>query len=304
MEEFARAYCEVVFERNFLKKKGLEFQAFFADIMEKGYPEGDFIRVRPWGSSGDRKNDGYLKSRRTLFQVYAPNEMTEAEAIRKIEEDFQGALPHWKDYFDRWIFVYNDPQGLGPGIAKKLLELDKVHDRIDVRSWGFNDLREELFRLRDADVAVLLGPIPSARDFGQLGFDKLKEVLQMIRRQPPPMEPDLSLVPEAKIAINRLSKDTEILVNAGRRKSPLVRDFLARYPDPQFGDEVVQSFKDKYQELKRAGREPDRIFQDLMIFAGGDKIGEPGHQAAVLAVLAYLFDQCDIFENSTREDAP
>lgn len=304
MEEFARAYYEVVFERNFLKKKGLEFQAFFADIMEKGYPGGDFIRVRPWGPSGDRKNDGYLRSRRMLFQVYAPNEMAEAEAIRKIEEDFQGALPYWKDYFDRWIFVHNDPQGLGPGITKKLLDLDEEQGGIDVRPWGFNDLREELFRLRDADVAALLGPVPSAKDFGQLGFAKLKEVLQTIYRQPPPTEPDLSPVPEDKVEINRLSKDTEILINAGRRKSPLVRDFLARYPDPQFGDEVVQSFKDKYQELKRAGREPDRIFQDLMIFAGGDKIGDTGHQAAVLAVLAYLFDQCDIFENSTREVAP
>ena len=68
MDQLRRAYYEVVFERDFIKKKGAAFQDFFSEIMGKGYPE-DFIRTRPWGRSGDRKNDGYLKSRRILFQV-------------------------------------------------------------------------------------------------------------------------------------------------------------------------------------------------------------------------------------------
>lgn len=72
--------------------------------MEKRYP-ADFARVRPWGNVGDRKNDGYLKSKRQLFQLYAPNELTAAVTIAKIEEDFTGALPHWKEYFDTWILL-------------------------------------------------------------------------------------------------------------------------------------------------------------------------------------------------------
>ena len=93
MDDLSRAYYEVVLENRFLKKKGNEFQDFFSEIMEKCHP-GDFQRVRPWGKSGDKKNDGFLKSERRLFQVYAPNDMTEAAARKKITEDFAGAVKH------------------------------------------------------------------------------------------------------------------------------------------------------------------------------------------------------------------
>ena len=91
MDQLSRQHYELVYERNFLKFKGNEFQDFFSSLMEKCYP-GDFQRIRPWGKFGDRKNDGYLKSQRTLFQIYAPNEMKSAEAVAKINEDFYGAL--------------------------------------------------------------------------------------------------------------------------------------------------------------------------------------------------------------------
>ena len=268
--------------------------------MEKGYPGGDFMRVRPFGSAGDRKNDGYLRSRRTLFQVYAPSEMRESEAVQKIKEDFHGAFPYWREHFDHWVFVHNDQKGLGPGITKTLLDLDKEQEGVDVRAWGFNELREEVFRLRDEDVGALLGPAPSPKDFAQLGFDKLRVVLLAIAPLDFLPEPDLSPVPREKVEINRLSRNTEILIQAGRRKSLLVGDFFARFPDPQYGDGVVERFQAKYQELRAEGREPDQIFADLMIFAGGDRVADTGHQAAVLAVLAYLFDQCDIFERAAE----
>ena len=39
------------------------------------------------------------------------------------------------------------------------------------------------------------------------------------------------------------------------------------------------------------------------VFAGGELTQEPKHQAAVLSVLAYLFDECDIFERE-RDEKP
>jgi len=62
MDRSSRAFYELVFENKFLRLRASAFQDFFADLMEKGYPGGDFIRVRPWGRQGDRKNDGYLRS--------------------------------------------------------------------------------------------------------------------------------------------------------------------------------------------------------------------------------------------------
>jgi hypothetical protein len=297
MDKYVRAWYEVVFERDFLRKKGTEFQNFFGDLMERRFPEGDFIRVRPWGNTGDRKNDGYLTSQRTLFQVYAPNEMKELEALRKIDEDFNGALPYWEQYFETWIFVHNARQGPGPGVAKKLLDLHQEHRDISVKLWGFEDLRRELFQMSEEDIAALLGPAPSQRDFLKVGFEDLKAVLQFISRQAVPSTPDLQRVPRDKVEINKLSEETEALISAGRHKSSLVGKFLKRYPDPEYGDQIVQAFEAKYHELRSDNLDPDSIFRELQIFAGGERTREPKHQAAVLSVLAYLFDQCDIFES-------
>lgn len=301
MDKASRAYYRVVFERNYLKMRGNEFQNFFADLMEKRYPEGDFIRVRPWGKVGDRKNDGYIKSMRTLFQVYAPNEMNEAEAITKIEEDFKGALPYWEEYFNTWIFMHNAWSGLGPGITKKLLDLDQAHKQITVTSWGFEDLKKELFLLQDEDIQDMLGAAPALKDFLQIGFEDLKPILKHITQKPAPKVPDLRQVPRNKIEINKLSDATEALINLGRLKSALVGEFFEKYPSPEYGDQVVEAFRTQYETLKNEGIAPDEIFLGLQVFAGGELTQEPKHQAAVLSVLAYLFDECDIFERERDE---
>ncbi len=301
MDKASRAFHGLVFERNYVKMRGNEFQNFFANLMEKRYPRGDFIRVRPWGKSGDRKNDGYLKSKRTLFQVYAPNEMSEAEALKKIEEDFKGALPYWQDYFDTWVFMHNAWDGLGPGITSKLLELDQAYKQITLTSWGPEDLKKELFLLTEEEIQDLLGPAPSKKDFLELGFKDIQPILRKIASQPAPDVPDLHQVPRNKIEINKLSDTTEALISVGRIKSALVGKFLKQYPSPEYGDQVVQAFRTQYETLKNEGIDPDGIFMRLQVFAGGEQTQEPKHQAAVLSVLAYLFDECDIFEREQQE---
>jgi hypothetical protein len=298
LDRATRAYYEKAFQVGFLTKRNTGFQDWFADIMEMRYPGGDFMRVRPWGKRGDEKNDGYLRSTRTLFQVYAPNTMKEKEAITKIDEDFRGALPHWEPYFRTWVFVHNAIEGLGPGITKKLLELDAEQEPVNVTHWGFNDFRRVFFKLDDADIAAVLGPAPTTRDFLELGFDNLIPVIDTIKRAKAPACASLTPVPRDKIEINHLSDEVEGLIEMGRRKSPLVGDYFRRHRDPGYGDEVAEAFQSKYEELKSDGLEPDWVFVQLQIFAGGDLMQDPKHQAAVLAVLAYLFDQCDIFEGA------
>jgi len=64
---------------------------------------------------------------------------------------------------------------------------------------------------------------------------------------------------------------------------------------------VVEAFRTQYETLKNEGIAPDEIFLGLQVFAGGELTQEPKHQAAVLSVLAYLFDECDIFERERDE---
>lgn len=296
MDELSRAYYEIIFENKFLKHKEYSFQDFFSEIMEKCHPS-DFQRVRPWGKIGDMKNDGYLKSQRKLFQVYAPNDLSANKTISKIEEDFNGALPFWEKYFDNWVFVHNSRIGLGPEVTMRLLELEKANPKIKIENWGFEELRQKIFSLNYNDLVSLLGYVPSNKDMLNIGFEDLKVVLDTIARQQPIEEPDLRPVPHEKLYANGLSDHVEILLKAGMRKANRVEHFFAQCYDPILGDEIASTFKKKYKELKQAQNSPDIIFTKLQEFAGGTQRGTPKHEASVLAVMAYLFEKCDIFEN-------
>jgi hypothetical protein len=269
--------------------------------MEKCHP-GDFQRVRPWGSSGDKKNDGYLRSSRFLFQVYAPNEMTASKAISKIEKDFNGALNYWKHDFDRWIFVHNAKDGLAAHILTKLNELTDQHPPIIACSWGYEELRRKAFTLLEVDLAPLLGGYaPSHKDMYELRYETIQEVLETIARQDPSLSPDMRPVPPDKLKFNRLSEDIQNLLILGMQRADLVENFFRMYPDPQYGDEIALAFNKEYKNLKELGMEADIIFYELQKFAGGQDRKTPRYEAAVLAVLAYLFEQCEIFERSSAE---
>jgi len=295
LDRLTRAFFEMGFELRYLKVRAGEFQDFFASIMEKRYP-ADFMKVRPWGNVGDRKNDGYLRSRRQLFQSYAPNEMKPAESIAKIDEDFAGALPHWEEYFGEWIFVHNSKEGLGPDVTAKLLALTKAHAPLQALAWGFEELRQEAFRLTEADLASLLGPAPTQAAILNLGVEDLQPVLDQIAKLHPSTDPDLRPVSPEKLKHNMLSDHVETLLTAGMSRSDLVRRFFRAATDQTVQDRIAARFRQHYDKLRSENRAPDEIFSELQRFTGGTTIGPPSRQAAVLAVLAYFFQECDIFE--------
>jgi hypothetical protein len=162
MDDQTRKFYELHFKVQFLEMKAAAFQDLFVSVMSKAYPS-DFIPCRPWGSIGDRKNDGYLKSTRTLFQVYAPNEMRMVETVNKIQNDFSEALPYWSEHFDIWVFVHNAHAGLPPDVIAKLLELEKIHEPVKVTHWGFEELLIP-FRLLSREALVSLYGSPSKSD--------------------------------------------------------------------------------------------------------------------------------------------
>lgn len=303
MDDLARAFYEIKFELAFVTRRADEFQDFFSSVMEKRYP-ADFIRVRPWGNAGDRKNDGYLRSRRILFQCYAPKKIDAATCVAKINEDFTGALPHWNAHFDTWVFVHNSKEGLGPDVTKVLLELGAANTPLVVTHWGFEELRQEAMALAEAELASLLGPAPTRTRMVALGLEQLAPVLDQIARLPPVPDPDLRPVPADKLQRNMLSASAETLLRAGMSRADLVRKYFKFKPTLQ--DQIAESFRARYAELRLChNHSPDGVLAELQRFAGGDVVREPGAQEAVLAVLSFFFEECDIFErpSSMEEDA-
>jgi hypothetical protein len=303
VDQFTRAYYELAFRCAFLERKGEAFQDLFSTVMEKRYP-GDFIRTRPWGRQGDRKNDGYVRSTRTLFQVYAPNELSEAETLAKIDEDYFGAIPFWQEYFDHWVFVHNSVQGLGPGVERKLLDLDNGHKHVRVRPCGREELRRVTFELGPLELASVLGPIPSRTDLINVQFPEVELVLRSLGRLPIPPAAEVRPVPPRKLETNGLSDGVALLLRAGIMSSYRVGEYFSGHYDPNLGDRVAQAFRQEYESLRNAMMPPDDIFARLQLVGNGTAFVTPTRQAATLTVLAYLFEECDIFERPPEEAGP
>jgi hypothetical protein len=289
-----QAYYEQKFEITFLRAKGDEFQTFFERLMGLAY-KADFMACRPWGNIGDRKNDGFLKSERRLFQVYAPNEMKAKDAIKKIAEDFKGAKVHWGEHFDKWSFVHNAEGGLPPHVIELLLDFEKANLGIVLEPWGLEELRRIFRHLSLDDCASWFGLVPTEETKAKLGFKELQVVFETLASKAAPPSSTVQPVPQGKIEANALSESVSILIKSGMSKSPLVSAFLETWYDETLGERLAVAFRKEYERL-RGTMSPNQIFDELLIWAGGKERETSEHEVAVLTVLAYYFERCDIFE--------
>jgi len=278
-----------------LESNGDSFQGLFSSVMEKRYP-GDFARVRPWGKHGDHKNDGYLRSKRMMFQCYAPLGMTLKKLLDKIKEDFGEALPFWKAHFDTWVFTHNDKNGLAADALKLLLDLSNANKPLTATHWGYEELLQEFKKLSSSDMASLLGPAPGLTDVVRVRVQDVQYLLQHIVLQPEPTSVDLRQVPPEKLQHNQLSDAAATLLRTGMMRAEVVRKYLRGVADQTRYDRVAAAFRLRYQELKSEGLPPDDIFVGLQKFVAGDVVPTPSHQAATLAILAFFFEACEIFE--------
>jgi hypothetical protein len=288
------AFYEQRFESAFLRAKGSEFQRLFEHLMGLAY-KADFVACRPWGKAGDQKNDGFLKSERRLFQVYAPNEMEAKKAIAKITEDFEGAKVHWGTHFDKWSFVHNATDGLPPHVQRLLLDFEKANAGIILEPWGLEELRLVFRRLTPQDLASWFGHAPTEETKANLGFKDLQVVLESLTGKAAPSGTTVKDVPPGKIEANDLSESVATLIKSGMTKAPLVSDFLENWHDETLGERLAVSFRAEYERL-HGTMHPNLIFSKLQAWVGGSQLDTAEHQMAVLAVLAYYFERCDIFE--------
>jgi hypothetical protein len=294
MEFLEKAYYEAKFENAFLKAKGTSFQTFFNELMGRAY-KNDYMPCRPWGNRGDRKNDGFLKSERLLFQVYAPNEISEKEVLDKIDEDFEGAKDFWSKHFDKWAFVHNAYDGIPPHVQEKILDLEKANPGIKLHLWGLEKLRE-IFRLVPReDLESWFGYAPNDQARANMGFEDIRVVLESIALKKPDPGIPVKQVPPKKIEANQLSEGITALLKQGITKSSLVDDFLGKWHDPTFGERIAAAFREKYEMLHK-NLTPNEIFYEFQAWVGGSKRGTSEHEMAVLTVISYYFESCDIFE--------
>lgn len=296
-----RHLYQLKFRIAFLESQGKAFEDLFSRIMGHAFA-GDFQAVRPYGSKGDLKCDGYRVSDKTVFQCYAPKTLKLDKLQAKVDEDFNGAVLHWGPSMERWSFVHNDDDGLPADAVQQLINLGNANPSVSLSQMGYPEIFDITMSLSAQQLEDMFGPAPTQRTLAQLDFEALRPVVMLIQRIDPDENPSLAAPSASKLKANDLSDDAAELLRQGRRRERLVEDFFNQFPNPDFGEEIAQGFRDRYQELKQKGYSADHIFMELQHFAGGMS-GTPKHQAAVLAVMSYFFERCDIFEDHVEAEA-
>lgn len=132
-----------------------------------------------------------------------------------------------------------------------------------------------------------------------IGFPELDELaLGFLDPAPVPSDPDFTLVPpEDKLALNQLGAGSRLLIECGLDIAPQVKAFLESRQriDSHFTTRLKNRFLREYTDEYLRGRRGDELFTLLCNTANRGHF-DPLRQMVGIAVLAYLFESCDLFE--------
>jgi len=192
---------------------------------------------------------------------------------------------------------------LPPAIHEAILKLENDNPEIKIETWGYEVLRRQLQKLSLKDLEFWFGQPLNREVMVCLGFEDIRGVLEHIKSSYVSETSEIKNVSPAKIEANLLTKSVSDFLTMGMQKSHLVAQFFNQWYDPLYGEKIAGAFKKKYIELRniKPPLHPDLIYGRIEHWAGGADNPDPKHKAAVLAVLAYFFDKCEIFEDAQEE---
>ena len=303
MTSMERALYALKFDLEFQSKRANEFQLFFNKIMNSRFP-GDFIPTRTWGKEGDCKCDGYILSTGCFFQVYAPDELEKSVTIKKMTEDFLGAIEHWGDKIKTWVFVHNSRTGVPPFVLDQLLEFKKEHPEIGYTHLGKDEIKDIFFQISDAKIEEILGPVPTYADVNGLTMESIRQTLLGIESLNCNTENDAPINPvsERKLQANGLSQDSKQLFELGMMKSNLVEKFFKQWHDPNCESYTAHEISSIYNAAKSDSLNPNEVFQRIFMTINESDTSDTKRMVSTLAVMAYFFQTCDIFEQPREEE--
>ncbi len=113
MTPLDKNYLSLQFWNKVYQKNGIQFQTFFEEIMER---TPGFQKIKPYGSEGDKGNDGYRPAEGIYYQVHAPTEPGEKEgdAAQKFKDDFAKLKNGWgQNFYNQTIQFCLQCLGLG-----------------------------------------------------------------------------------------------------------------------------------------------------------------------------------------------
>jgi hypothetical protein len=281
---------------------GTAFQDFFSTVMEKLHGD-DFVRVRPWGSLGDKGCDGYLSSNGQVFQCYGKLEdapVNSASIVEKLGDDYSLAARNLTAIMKEWHFAHNLVNGLPTDAVLKIQEMRTTFPDHQFGVVGPAGLEERVFKLSEHHLLELLGPVATAEDSRNLRMDEVRDLVDAVMNSIDAgvtAVGEIRPVPRDKLVFNNLPLHWSGLIAAASQNAPHVKQYFDRHPKPETGEMLAKVFAERYTALKQESVPPGVIMDQLYEQVTGMGSVSAQRQVAAQALLAYLFDACEIFED-------
>lgn len=279
-----------------LDKGGTPFEDWFVELASRLWGS-DFEPVRAQGRLGDLKCDGRRISTGTIYQCYGPRRVDEKNVGAKIRNDFAGAREQWGDEMKEWAIVINDREGLDVVATQEVEALREEHPKCEIKVVGPVEITKLALSLSPCDLADFCGAQLEEADYQQwrITFPDIATIVANLTAPTPSKQPPIP-PPADKIQRNSLEGEIITLLTKGNILTKQVEDFFSKTPDVELEARVAGKLTNAYAAMKEGGDDPSHIFYSLVSLAGG--LDRPaGEQHAVLGVITYFFNKCDIFES-------
>lgn len=296
--------ARVLFKLRVHESDGQAFQDLFVKVMQHANP--NFRPIKPHGREGDQKNDGFDKANGLYYQVYAPEDLAPNvyTAVSKLTDSFSGLKNYWdtqvspiKEYF----FVLNDKyKGTYPEIEKGLASLEQKHKEIKCNPFLTKDLEDVFINLPKDKIIDIIGIIPDPLKIETVDYSIMNEIINYLHKtavlykiEKIPADPDFV----KKLTFNRLSSRVAGLLDFGNHQNYVMDDYF-KFRSNFVKAELREIFRTFYEagvcSIPENEDKPDMVFFYILDKASANKT--KAVQDAVLVLMSYYFEYCDIFE--------
>ena len=195
--------------------------------------------------------------------------------------------------------VHNLVDGLPIEAVQALGTIEQKHPELQFAFYGLESFESDIDALTDGQKVELLGPVATNKDAQDLQVHELKILIDDLVRANEDTENGLAqILPVSvdKLQTNGLPVYWHDLISGGWRNAHLVSAYFNEHHEPLRGERIANMFRDRYDYLKSQKLRPASIMDCLYEFVTGIGSVPPARQVAAQALLAHLFESCDIFE--------